>query len=196
FAPLIRVVDEFAEAIVAEKPGGIAGDAIEGFNPAHDACRMIINAAVTIAGRALGPGIVNQDFLLVGRHTPLESDGATNLLLDDVTFERKLAAARSFTELAPELDAVLQGDLLALHQYPQISNDSLATRNTIGAEAYRVECLRPVGEPASLTPSTSTPFYEQYGELRVAEGLYGEVIRYRDHMLPLAEALSEHAATF
>jgi hypothetical protein len=29
------------------------------------------------------------------------------------------------------------------------------------------------------------------GEKRVAEGKYGEVIRYREHVLPLAEALRQ-----
>jgi hypothetical protein len=35
------------------------------------------------------------------------------------------------------------------------------------------------------------PYYEEYGEKRVAEGKYGEVIRYREHVLPLAEALRQ-----
>lgn len=194
FAPLMRVVDEFVEAIVAEAAPAVAGDAIEGFNPAHDICRLMINAAVEIARRRSGGEIVNQDFLLVGRHAPLALAGATSLQLDDASFTRKLEAAYAFLELRPEVDAALGGQLLAFHQYPQIRNEIRLDSNALGAEAYRVECLRPVNEKAS-EPFAAIPFYERYGELRVAEGVYGDVIRYRQHILPLAEALSHHAAT-
>jgi hypothetical protein len=90
---------------------------------------------------------------------------------------------------------VLAGELLAFDQYPQIHNESPPDRNTLGADAYRLECLRPVAGGSSAEPFATTPFYERYGELRVAEGFYGDVIRYRQHILPLAEALSQYAAT-
>jgi AcrR family transcriptional regulator len=194
FQPLLRVVDEFAEAMIAEKAAAVAGDAIEGFNPTHDICRMIINAAVEIARRRDGREIVNQDFLLVGRHAPLDLAGATTLQLDEAALQRKLDAAHNFLELRPEVDAVLGGELLAFHQYPQIRNETMLDSNTVGAEAYRVECLRPVAEKHSAEHLTTVPFYERYGELRVTEGFYGEVIRYRQHILPFSEALWQHAA--
>jgi hypothetical protein len=194
FQPLFDVVQEFAAAIVTEQAAAVAGDAIEGFNPAHDICRLMINAAVEIARRREDREIGNQDFLLVGRHTPLELAGATSLRLDDATFQRKLEAAHNFLELKPEVDAVLGGELFAFHQYPQIRNETMLDSNTIGAEAYRVECLRPVAETHWAEHFTNIPFYERYGELRVTEGFYGEVIRYRRHILPFAEALSQHAA--
>ena len=37
-----------------------------------------------------------------------------------------------------------------------------------------------------------TPFYETHGEKQVIAGHYGEVIRYREHIEPLADALSAH----
>jgi hypothetical protein len=33
------------------------------------------------------------------------------------------------------------------------------------------------------------PFYERYGEQQVAAGLYTYVIRHREHLKPLADAL-------
>jgi hypothetical protein len=195
FQPLLDVVQEFADAIVADKAAAVAGDAIEGFNPAHDVCRLMINAAVAIARRRSDREIVNQDFLLIGRHTPMETAGETCLWLDDARFTRKLEAAQGFLELRPEVDAVLAGELLAFDQYPQARKETSLERNTSGADAYRVECLRPVGDGLSAGPFAPIPFYERYGELRVAEGFYGEVIRYRQHVLPLAEALSQYAAT-
>jgi hypothetical protein len=37
------------------------------------------------------------------------------------------------------------------------------------------------------------PFYETHGEARVREGKYPEAIRYREHILPIAEALARAA---
>src|SRR5205085_9750202 len=35
FQPLLRIVDEFADAIVTERPSTVAGDAVAGSNPSH-----------------------------------------------------------------------------------------------------------------------------------------------------------------
>ena len=42
---------------------------------------------------------------------------------------------------------------------------------------------------ASDWTTNESPFYELYGEKLVAAGRYEKVIRYREHMLPLAEAI-------
>jgi hypothetical protein len=36
------------------------------------------------------------------------------------------------------------------------------------------------------------PYYETYGEQRVAAGAYDRVLRFREHLLPLADALWDH----
>jgi hypothetical protein len=56
-----------------------------------------------------------------------------------------------------------------------------------GAEAFRVECLR----PATVAPErrAQPPFYEQYGQRQVAAGLYRDVIRYDQHVAPVKHAL-------
>ena len=46
-----RTCEELCEAFVAERIDYVAGDAFEGYNPMHDVCRLVINAAVTIATR-------------------------------------------------------------------------------------------------------------------------------------------------
>jgi hypothetical protein len=46
-----------------------------------------------------------------------------------------------------------------------------------------------VSDYRNIFKEDTKPYYEEYGEKRVAEGKYGEVIRYREHVLPLAEAL-------
>jgi hypothetical protein len=53
-----RLVTELAEAFVRTRIECVAGDAIEGYNPIHDACRLVIDAAVEIASRMSGRRIL------------------------------------------------------------------------------------------------------------------------------------------
>src|SRR6476469_1598416 len=191
FEPVLQVAREFAEAIINDHVTSVTGDAMEGYNPAHDVCRLIINTAVRRARRRSGRQIANRDFLLVGRHVEAANVDTASMQLSQQAFEAKLEAARNFPGLQSELQALFSGNLLALQNYPQMDPQSLPNRNTLGSEAYRVETLRPVaddslGEQFLKAP----PFYERYGEWRVADGYYNRVIRYREHILPLAQALS------
>jgi AcrR family transcriptional regulator len=196
YDPLLETVAEFAGALVREGAGAVAGDAAEGFNPAYDVCRMMINAAAEMARRLGGRRIVNRDFLLVGRHDTCPPElraGATWLRLDDDALERKLEAARSFPELKDEIDAALAGELLALRQHPELAAGSPFKSNAPGGESYRVECLRPAdGRLVSGEFDGRPPFYESHGERRVAAGHYRRAIRYREHILPLASALRDY----
>jgi hypothetical protein len=190
FQPFLRVVDEFADAILNERPSTIAGDAIEGYNPSHDLCRLIINAAITIARRS-GCEVVNRDFLLARPHAVSTESDAVHFQLDDAAFTRKLQAARAFPELQLEIEAAMAGELLSFREYPQLDRSWIGSNR--GTSLYRTEVLRPVHENHHQEEFTEAPFYERYGELRVADGHYHSVIRYRDHILPLAEALRHFA---
>ncbi len=191
FEPLLQVAREFAEEMLAGHATAVAGDAMEGYNPAHDVCRLIINTAVRSARRRANWEIANRDFLLVGRHIESFNDGGVSMRLNQSAFDEKLAAANTFPGLQPELQALMSGNLLALQNYPQINSHSLPDRNTLGSEAYRVETLRLVADDGLGEQFLNAPpFYERYGELRVADGYYTRAIRYREHILPLAEALS------
>ena len=64
--------------------------------------------------------------------------------------------------------------------------DELLSRH--GADAYRREALWPVVDWAAIDDGPP-PLYERYGEERVAAGRYAQVIRRREHMLPLRDAL-------
>ena len=184
FGLFIDLAEELADLLAGGRFECVAGDAAEGFNPTHDACRFLIDTAVKIAGRTAGVAPANFDFLLDG---PPDScpdhlrDTAVRLMLDDAQLERKVRAARSYPELAGEVDAALGAH---------------------GADLFRTECLRPVEPPAigapahgarELTTSEALPFYEQFGAARVAAGAYGRLIRRREHLDPLAAALGRHA---
>jgi len=189
-----QLVMELAEALVAAEVEYVAGDAIEGYNPVHDICRLVINAAVDLAGRIGGRPIINRDFLLFARHNaPPEAEpaGAILLTLDDDLLARKLGAARSYPELQGEVDAMLDKKMLdGLRRFPELSAHFSDVVANMGKEAYRVESLRLTISQAwsNCTPS-EVPFYERYGELLVESGVYNRAIRYRDHIMPLAEAI-------
>ncbi len=154
----------------------VAGDAVEGYNPGHDVCRLLLNAAV-LRLEAEGRTIANFDFPLIGAPDDClaaERGAALRLELDEEALQRKLAAARTYPELAAEVDAAL-----ANH----------------GSDRFRVECLRPVRYGLDIAGLTShPPFYETHGEKRVAMGLYGEVIRFQSHLAPLATGLERYVA--
>ncbi len=170
----IRLAKELSEAFVAERIDYVAGDAFEGYNPMHDVCRLMINAAVTVARRARERRIANLEFSLIGQppcHERLHAEGLCRRL-DDAAFTRKMAAAKGYPELAGEVDAALE----------RRSNDAL-----------RVECLSPVGPEPGDYSCDQVPFYEYYGEKQVAAGYYDRVLRYREHIAPLAAALRRYA---
>jgi hypothetical protein len=176
FALFTGLANELARALEADGADCVVGDAVEGYNPSHDVCRLVINAAVRRAARARGAGIPAYDFPLVGAPDgcpePLR-DHAVWLRLDDPLLNRKLEAARSYTELAGEVENALE---------------------RFGTAPFRTECLRPVdtADPYGGWDPAQVPEYERFGEQRVAAGVYSTVLRFGEHVRPLAEALWEH----
>jgi hypothetical protein len=171
FGLFIRILEELTESLAEEGINYIAGDAIEGYNPTHDVCRLIINAAVEKLRRRDDRSLLNFDFLLAGPPDACPShlrEGALWLSLNDQDFKRKMNAAQSYPDLWPEVANAL---------------------NVNGPDAFRVECLRPVRDSTQGYILEEPPFYERHGENRVATGVYRQVLRYREHMLPLVEAI-------
>lgn len=168
--PFLDLVDKLAATILHEQVDCVAGDAEEGYNPGHDTCRLIINAAVKLAHLKSSKPIRNYDFTLVGPPDQCPDDLRDHSLwlnLDDEAFARKLSAARNYPELQAEVETALNGP-----------------------NRFRVECLRPVNSHSLAIDDP--PYYEQYGEKQVKSGYYKQVLRYREHMLPLARALDSH----
>ena len=193
FDLFVRSAEELAEAFIRERIDYVAGDAVEGFNPVHDACRLVINAAIGLANRS-GGRVRNFDFALIGRQDayPCElREEAIWLHLDDQAFGRKLTAMRTYPELADEVNAGLDGQRLKiLETYGDLFEDLEPVLEGLGAEAFRVECLRPVSRTGNSPDfSGDVPFYERYAEKLVKQGRYNSVIRYRDHLRPLGDEL-------
>lgn len=194
--PFIEVVDRLAAALVQQNISCVAGDAEEGYNPAHDICRLIVNAAVNLAKLKGHRHVPNYDFTLAGAPAHCSDelrDGSVWLNLDDAAFTRKVSAARNYPELQAEVEAALTGAANASFRNDPILNErSRSTYGVSTANNFRVECLRRVDLNGAKRDKDVVPFYEEYGERQVRAGHYTRVLRYREHMLPLAEALEAH----
>ncbi len=175
-----ELASELAEALVRGRYSYVVGDALEGYNPTHDICRVVLDTAVELASlKDPSRRIANFDFpIMSAGATGARQPGVIRLRLDESAFRRKLEAMRACPELADEVSAGLDGtDLRVLDFLGELAGeikDLLAARG--GADSFRVECLRPVAlKPASAL--SRPPFYERYGEKLVSLGLYREAIR-------------------
>lgn len=173
-----QIVVALAENLRHEGVTYVVGDAVEGFNPGHDVCRLLLNAALRHIERTDGIRITNMEYPVEGAPDVCPDEDRADALfleLDDAAYERKVRAARAYPELAQELARVF-----SLHN----------------ANVFRVECLRPVRYALEIGSRFSHPcLYERYGEKQVAAGIYREVIRFRKHIAPLAAHLEAFVAS-
>lgn len=174
--PFINLAVELAEELIAHRIEYVAGDALEGYNPTHDICRFIINAAVGIAQEQ-------------GHH------------VDSYEVQLAYGAAASFRHpredeititANPEMES---RKLQAAHGYSELAHDVTRIIETEGAGSLSTERLRRVSEAEPGELFNEPPFYEIHGAKQVAAGRYRQVIRYRDHVLPIALGLRRFAAS-
>jgi hypothetical protein len=168
----VDLVAELADMLESAGIDAVAGDAVEGFNPSHDLCRFLIDGAVALVARRAGRVIDNREFVLDGRPDACPEPGraaATWLRLDDAALAGKIDAALQYPELRAEVEAALE---------------------RFGRPAFAVECLRPATTAQMLDGfRAERPAYERYGEQRVRDGRYAEIIRYQEHVLPVRAAI-------
>lgn len=173
----VAVAHELAGFLVDTGTEMVVGDSAEGFSPCHDLCRLLINSAALLAGRWLPHPIRTFDFAQF--HPPprtLEEapSGTLRFTLDPETFERKRRIAMGYTELEAEV---------------------VDARTRIGDDAFRTELLRPaLWDPDDYRPPGDPPLYERGGEALERSGQVSQVIRFREHLLPVAAALSAETA--
>jgi len=177
YAALLRRDVAFArgivEAIVAEAiaygAGTIAGDALEGFNPAHDLCRYCINLAVTLLRTRHGIRVDNLEFALDGAPVTSGEGAARYYAVGGEALARKLDAVLAYEELKLDRELLLARYGPALFEHEALFHASPMQ----GVQALDVE----------------PPYYESAGAHRTAAGEYDEVIRYREHVRPLVHGL-------
>lgn len=168
-----RLVEELASELLQERVTYVVGDAVEGVNPGHDVCRLLLNAALLRMDQQGGARVTNLEYPVEARPEecpPEDLSEAIILNLDDAAYARKMDAARSYPEMAKEIERVFK-----VHN----------------VDVFRVECLRPVRYGLDVGCRFSHPcVYETYGEKQVAAGFYTEVVRFREHLEPLAKHLA------
>jgi hypothetical protein len=174
----VQLAAEIADALMAAGVESVAGDAVEGFNPSHDVCRFVIDGAVEIVRRRTGRALENREFVLDSRPDDCPEGvraDATWIRLDDAALDRKIDAALQYPELRDEVQAALA---------------------RFGRNAFGVECLRPATTRLMIERfEHELPIYERHGEQRQREGRYDDVIRYRQHVLPVRAAIqSSHSS--
>lgn len=190
----LELAEELARQLVAGDYRMVAGEAAEGFQPTHDICRLVVDAATELASRELGRPLPGYDFVLFSRQAdcpPGRREEAVWIELDDSELEHKLQVARDYRELAAEFHAAVTGDYSAvLRDFPELVEAAAGSIGRMGAEAYGVECLRRV--PPGLQPAgcERRPFYELYGEALRRAGRVERVIRFEEHLQPVGEALA------
>lgn len=161
---LAGLVDDLAELLVRFRIDAIVADAMEGFNPVHDLCRIIAGAACDRAGTT----IRRYEYPL---HAGPQAHAGHSIVyrLDDATLAGKLAAARKMSVAIADVAEML---------------------GRFGEEAFRNEPFYEAPEWTTVRwHDGERPLYERIGEERVAGGRYDSVIRYSDHFQPLLDSL-------
>jgi hypothetical protein len=158
----LRTTDRISAELLDHDIDFVAGDAVEGYNPVHDVCRMMTNAAVRMV-RAHGRVIDNFDFFLVRSHEAvIDGPGSIVRRLDDTEYARKLAVARAYSELRGEVEQAL------------------------GERQFAVEGFR----PADRDDHPASVFYDTYGRQRVRDGYYKVAVTYDAHVRPIEAMLA------
>jgi hypothetical protein len=171
----LALLDRITESFIVNGVDLVVGDAMEGFNPTHDLCRALVDASVEAVSRKTGRRIPNYRFCLTEwERSRREHHGpeCSHFILDNQALYKKIEAAEKYAELKEEV------------------HEAIAIR---GKEYFRVECLKIVSEPFCQWDDSGTPEYEIRGEQRVAEGAYPAVIRFEQHVGPIAAAIRSYA---
>lgn len=196
----IALAEKLAKAFKRAGIERVVGDAAEGYNSTHDVCRLIVNAAVDMVN-SNGSQVENYDFPVVGNpdSCPEEmNDKAMWVYLDDAAFDRKLNAAKKYyPELLEEVHHAFNGNGGGpLGRFIQERDPDLKKRaNGHVLDLFRVECLRPIKDSDHYKQRfPQPPFYEKHGEDQRNAGVYQQVIRVKDHLVPIAESLRSHVA--
>jgi hypothetical protein len=170
-----RLADELCEHGIE----CVVGDSIEGYNPTHDVCCLLSDRAARLASDRMGVTIRHYAFPLLGSPRPdLQTADSQCLRLTPEELALKLASTRQYAQSAGGALVTEIEDLL----------------DRFGEQAFAEEVFDRVDVAAALSAfDDAKPFYETHGEQQVTAGKYRFVIRYHEHIVPIARALATRA---
>jgi hypothetical protein len=169
----LNLAVEVALELVRNHIEVVVGDAAEGEILTHDLWRGVINRAIWLAQPLLLRPLVSYEFLLEHESPVLPGAahaGAVTLRLSDSELQGKIVAARSYSELSHEVEAAISG---------------------VGEEGLRSESFFPMQLNENAGDSLRLPGYESHGQRQVTAGVYAQVVRYHQHVLPILRALEQ-----
>lgn len=172
---LLRVLDQLADAFTRQRYDVIVVDAHEDAFLSHDVLNALVRGAVLAAEHRLGRELLCYDYAL--EHDPRSCPEALVgdscwLRLDNEQLHRKLKIAGQYEEVSAEVSEAI---------------------GSYGAQAFAVECLRPLRDLGMIRTPSQKPIYETHGEQMVREGNYREVVRFDQHVAPLFERLRNYS---
>ena len=179
--------ERLARLIIARDIDIVVSDAMEGYNPTHDLCEVLAQAAVAIANGRKNRPTRHYTFPLMGdpRQPPADGYGVQaasrttichTIELTPSQFKCKLETIRTYADNAGG----------------KLREEVEDAFRTYSEHAFAREYLFATPESRqALEPdfAQAKPFYEIYGEKQVAAGRYPRVIRFREHILPLMNRL-------
>lgn len=181
--------ERLANLIVDRDIDTVVSDAMEGYNPTHDLCDVMVRAAVAVANGKKNRTTRHYTFPLMGDPCKPPVNGRMGgrdgqaapratwrtVELTPSQFKRKLEMMRSYADNAGG----------------KLREEVEDAFRTYGEYAFAREYLFAANESRQLEPdfAQAKPFYETYGEKQVAAGRYSSVIRFHEHILPLVNRL-------
>jgi hypothetical protein len=170
-SPFVKMAAAVVNVLRRGQYRAVIADPLEGYNPTHDLCRVIVNCAVNHVNREGGNAIRNYEYALSGASNMRGFPASIVIRIPAQIRVRKIAAATGYRELLGEVEAAVQRE---------------------GKRAYDEEVLHEIAA-ARLgdTPLAIPPFYETYGAQQCRAGRYTSVIRYAEHFVPMARAIAE-----
>jgi hypothetical protein len=194
YDPFDVLCERLARLITARDIDLVVSDAIEGYNPVHDLCEALVRTAVGIARNANdadsnentdkksnGTPRLIRHYTIPLMNDPRPATGSMEaahraIELTPLRFKQKLEAMRSY---AGSAGGILQEEVgEAFHNFGEQAF----------AREYLFAAAAPEQEPERRF-SRQKPFYETYGEQKVAAGRYQSVIRFHEHVLPIVNHL-------
>lgn len=152
------LVDNILNSWRQNPPSHVVVDSLEGYNPAHDLINLLVSCACKYFSEREKNNISLFSFKLVNKSIP--AAGSIITYLTDEQQKQKKELAFSYPEMRKEVDMAIA---------------------RLGEEECLSECLDVLDYAQGYEWTEATlPFYELYGEKKVQEGVYDNVLRQKD----------------
>lgn len=194
--------ERLATLIVAQDIRIVVSDGIEGYNPTHDLCEVLVRTAVAITNNLTNIARAGDGKECLVQHytIPLMGDPQPTARLTAWRAETKNPVIRRGSEqrIIELTERELAHKLETMREYASRAGGILQQEvedafRSYGEDAFALEYLYAAAAPGKEPERNflqQKPFYESRGEQRVADGRYRDVILFHDHVLPIMNRLS------